>query len=443
MTNQLKLGIFTALGLFAIIVSIIATGTFSLKKTYNIYVTFDNISGLSKKAKVKIAGVDVGVLRKSSLENNSKAKLKLSINRKIILYKNSCARIISIGIIGTKYIEIIPGDPNFPILEDGDCIASIQNLLIEDILTNITNNINKALSNEKSANIMENFADVIYLLKDILNKIATENSKITKTVENFNQFSTELANITKHNKQSFNDTIASMKNISSKLEILVSRICNGKGVLPTIINDEQMAANLKSTVISAKETIKTINETLSKADKLKLNWNYTLRYDTKTEKAINDVGITMVPSNNKFYYIGISNVADNNSIINYDENKSVNKLEALLGFRLKKYEIYAGMIRGRAGIGIGYSFFQPIYIPYKTLQIHLNISDFAMNNTSVPYINLSVRAGLLKWFFAGIILEDIACKTATFSPYLKIEVDDKDLAALFKIVNTAISIVSK
>jgi ABC-type proline/glycine betaine transport system ATPase subunit len=41
----------------------------------NVYAKFDNISGVTKKAKIKIAGVDIGILRGISLED-SQAKLK-------------------------------------------------------------------------------------------------------------------------------------------------------------------------------------------------------------------------------------------------------------------------------------------------------------------------------------------------------------------------------
>ena len=123
MNNQLKLGLFTAAGFLAIVVSIISTGSFTLKKTYNIYVKFDSISGLTRKAKVKIAGVDIGVLRNVSLDD-SKAKLKLSIRKDVVLYKNAFARMVSVGIVGTKYIEIVPGDSSFPELKEGDYLLS-------------------------------------------------------------------------------------------------------------------------------------------------------------------------------------------------------------------------------------------------------------------------------------------------------------------------------
>ncbi|MDR3274568.1 MAG: MlaD family protein [Endomicrobium sp.] len=70
MSNQLKLGIFTVTGLFALVILIIAIETFSLEKTYSIYVKFDNISDITRKAKVEIAGIDIGVLKRASLKDS-------------------------------------------------------------------------------------------------------------------------------------------------------------------------------------------------------------------------------------------------------------------------------------------------------------------------------------------------------------------------------------
>jgi len=96
MSNQLKLGIFTAVGILTITISIIATtGSFSLVKAYHVYTEFDNVAGLLKKAKVKTAGINVGVLRSISLHDLN-TKLKLSINKNTVLYKNAYARIVPI-----------------------------------------------------------------------------------------------------------------------------------------------------------------------------------------------------------------------------------------------------------------------------------------------------------------------------------------------------------
>ncbi|MCA6071477.1 MAG: MlaD family protein [Endomicrobium sp.] len=434
MSNQLKLGIFTVVGLFAIVASIFATGSFSLKRTYNVYVNFDNISGLSRKAKVKIAGVDIGVLRGVCLEN-SKAKLKLSIDKKVALYKNAYARIVSVGIIGTKYIEVVPGSASESVLKEGDFMLSGNVRSMEETLTNIANSVNKAMGNETYGNIMENLAGAIHSLKEILDNIAAQNGQIAKTINNFNRFSTDLVGVSADSKQSLSDTLLSIRDVAAKLDILVSRLYEGEGMIATLISDEQIAKELKETVTSAKETVSTLRDTMLKADKLRLSWDYTGRYNAKDEKLRNDIGITIMPSDNKFYYVGVANVADGKSITDQDEKQNVNRLEALLGFRRKNSEIYGGALRGKAGIGCGYSFFQPIYDSYKKLQIHANAFDFSRKKRG-PQIDADIRIGVAKWLYAGVAVEDISHKTAV-TPYVKLKIGDRDLAALLGIIGVA------
>ncbi|MDR2395997.1 MAG: MlaD family protein [Endomicrobium sp.] len=435
MSNNIKLGIFTFIGILAIIISIFSVGNFSLNRTYNIYVEFDNIAGLTKKAKVKMAGIDIGVLRQVSLDKG-KAKLKLSINRKVLLYKNAYARIVSIGVIGTKYIELVSGDENQPLLKNGDSILGQDSSSLESFLTSVSTQVNKALNNDKYGNMMENLADAIFSLRDILNTLAAQNGKIEDTFTNLDQFAKDLANISSQNKLNLNETLEQIKDISKKLDVLINRIYDGGGPIATLINDEKMGKDLKETVESAKEAIKSLNKTIAKSTKLSLDWKYTGRYNTRDSKLRNDIGISIMPNNEKFYYVGVANVTDADSVIDVNEKNNINKLEALLGFRREYSEIFGGVIRGKAGMGFGYSFFSPIYDVYKGLKFNLKVYDFARDSHG-PQIDVGARYGIMKWLHTGILLEDISYKPS-FTPYLRLEIDDQDLAAMLGIVTVAI-----
>jgi phospholipid/cholesterol/gamma-HCH transport system substrate-binding protein len=437
--NNIKLGIFTLIGIISMVLSIFAVGNFSLKRTYNIYVEFDNIAGLTKKAKVKMVGVEIGVLKAVSLDNG-KAKLKLSIDKNIVLYKNAYASIVSVGVIGTKYIEIIQGDKNQPKLKNSDMIPGRTNCSLESFLTSITSQINKALNNDKYGNMMENLADAIFSLRDILDTLAAQNEKIENTFTNLDQFSKDLISMSSENLPNLRETIEQIKDISKKLDVLINRIYDGAGPIATLINDEKMSKDLKETVESAKEAIKGLNKTVARSSKLSFRWNYTGRYSTRDSRLRNDIGINIMPDNKKFYYVGVANVADAGLLIDQNEKNNINKLEALLGFRKEYSEIFGGVIRGKAGGGVGYSFFSPIYDAYKGLKLNLKVYDFSRDNFG-PQINFEIRYGIAKWLYAGVVLEDISCKPS-FTPYLRLEIDDQDLAAILGIISIA-AVVSK
>ncbi|MDR2399730.1 MAG: MlaD family protein [Endomicrobium sp.] len=433
MRDQLKLGIFVFLGIMAISVSIIAVGPFSLKRTYSVYAKFYNMSGVTKKAKVKIAGVDVGALRAVSLED-SKAKLKLSIDKNVKLYRNGVAKIVSMGAIGTKYIEIIPGDLNSGELKDGDYIFTEASSSLEVMLKNISTRVDKAMNNEQYGDMMENLANAIYSLKDVIQNLDSENKNVSEIINNLNKFSRDVAAISSENREDLRTVVVQIRNISEKLDSLIERISNGNGMVSTLINDEQISKDLKETFASAKETVKGLKNTIGRYNKLQLSWDYTGRYNMKDKKFRSDVGISIMPNHNKFYYVGVSNVADHSTVEN-SEKDNINKLDALLGFRAEKSEVYGGVIRGKAGVGFGYSFLDPIWEEFRRITAHLNVYNFGREKQG-PVVDAGVRVGITKWIYAGIALEDATYKTAV-TPYIKLEIDDKDLAALLGIISIA------
>jgi phospholipid/cholesterol/gamma-HCH transport system substrate-binding protein len=94
MKTELKVGIFAIL-----VILILSYMTFKVsdlgvawKKGYVLYVKFDNISGLDEKSRVKVAGVDAGVVSEVDLEAG-KAKLSLLIEPDVTIYEDavSCA----------------------------------------------------------------------------------------------------------------------------------------------------------------------------------------------------------------------------------------------------------------------------------------------------------------------------------------------------------------
>lgn len=432
MSNNVKLGIFTLIGIVAIVISIFAVGNFLLEGNYNIYVEFDNIAGLTKKAKVKMAGVNIGILKNVSL-SNGKAKLKLSIDKKVAIYKQSYARIVSIGVIGTKYIEIVQGDTSQVKFKDLDVIDGESGFSLE----NLTAQIGKAFGSSEHGGMIENFADAIFSLKSTLGIAASQNKKIENIFTNLDQFTKNLATISSENTHNLSETLYQIKEIVQKLNALISRIHDGDGPIATLINDGNMSKDLQEVVRSAKEIVDGLNKTvIAKASKLQLHWNYTGRYNTKDSEFKNDIGIRIIPDKDKFYYIGAANICDASSIKDESKKNSINKLEALLGFRRENSEVFGGVIAGTAGIGCGCSFFYPIYDVYKGLKLNLKVYDFTRAKFG-PQISFGVNYGITKWTRFGVLFEDIFSR-AVFTPYMKVEIDDKDLASILGIIGFAV-----
>jgi phospholipid/cholesterol/gamma-HCH transport system substrate-binding protein len=94
------------------------------KHRYNTYKAyFDDTGGLTVKAPVKIAGVDVGWVEEIDLLDDGKAEINLMVNKNVKLAKNAYATIRQDGLIGTKTLDIESGDPSTGLLLPGSTLS--------------------------------------------------------------------------------------------------------------------------------------------------------------------------------------------------------------------------------------------------------------------------------------------------------------------------------
>lgn len=86
---------------------------------------FKDVSGLAKKAEVKIAGVKVGWVESlNPIEGQEiTVETKVMILKNFILYSNAHAIVRQEGLLGPKYLEVVPGDPLLPVLSAGGTLG--------------------------------------------------------------------------------------------------------------------------------------------------------------------------------------------------------------------------------------------------------------------------------------------------------------------------------
>ena len=128
-------GIFFVMGLLCL--SYLAFNLASIKLTnagyYTIDAEFDNVSGLNVGAAVEIAGVRIGDVDSISLSSTS-ALVKLKILESVPVRDDDIASIRTKGIIGDRYVKIIPGGSD-EILKNGDYLSDTESVLdLEEVI---------------------------------------------------------------------------------------------------------------------------------------------------------------------------------------------------------------------------------------------------------------------------------------------------------------------
>ncbi|MBM3589793.1 MAG: outer membrane lipid asymmetry maintenance protein MlaD [Alphaproteobacteria bacterium] len=77
---------------------------------YKILAKFDNADGINIGSDIKISGVKIGTISEQNLDAESfQAVLKFNIYNHIKIPTDSSAKIVSEGLLGSKYIAITPG----------------------------------------------------------------------------------------------------------------------------------------------------------------------------------------------------------------------------------------------------------------------------------------------------------------------------------------------
>jgi phospholipid/cholesterol/gamma-HCH transport system substrate-binding protein len=109
---EIAVGIFLVAGLAAFAWLAVQLGEVSWLKgggTYTLYAAFDNIAGIRAGSDVQIAGVPVGSVAELRLNKEGRAVAAFKLNKGVNVPKDSIASVKSQGIIGDKFIRILPG----------------------------------------------------------------------------------------------------------------------------------------------------------------------------------------------------------------------------------------------------------------------------------------------------------------------------------------------
>ena len=98
---------------------------------YSVYARFENVSGLVVRGKVSVGGVVVGQVADISLDQETfTALVRLEIDSSVNqLSRDTTAAILTDGLLGGKYIGLVPGAEE-KMLEEGDEIFDTQSALV-------------------------------------------------------------------------------------------------------------------------------------------------------------------------------------------------------------------------------------------------------------------------------------------------------------------------
>jgi phospholipid/cholesterol/gamma-HCH transport system substrate-binding protein len=272
---------------------------FGKPKGYTVTATFDTVSGLDLKAAVRMAGVQIGTVEAVELDD-SKAKVILRIDPKVKIPKGAEAAVKTMGLLGDKYVDLIPpqhqavpgqtGQERSSFYKDGDRLertvpsSDADQLIsklsaIADDIKKVTNSMSNVFGSQRGEKSME---DILHDLRETTANIKefsyALNSDGSELIVRLNELASNLNGVVNDNKDNLKTTLENVKEASKSAELALASIENvtkkidrGEGTLGKLVTDDSMYSNIDSAA-------KGISDYVSRVERMKTTVSFRDEY---------------------------------------------------------------------------------------------------------------------------------------------------------------------
>ncbi|MFQ5681014.1 MAG: MlaD family protein, partial [Candidatus Omnitrophota bacterium] len=136
---EARVGIFVFISLVILVYFLMRIGDFDIFRSgYNLKVFFGFANGIKVSAPVRVAGVDAGEVRSINVffdpqENKTRVEISFWVRETTRIPVDSKVMINTLGLLGEKYLEILPGVDYSNLFKDGDVLTGNDPVPMEEI----------------------------------------------------------------------------------------------------------------------------------------------------------------------------------------------------------------------------------------------------------------------------------------------------------------------
>jgi len=393
-TRELKVGLFA-------LVAFLVIAAFSLRITDSpifrrgtVLVTFlDDATGVFLNSKVKLAGIDIGAVKRIELENG-KAKITLVIDKHIDIPKDAHIEPRPLGILGDKFLEVVLPVPEAtpsareswldrvfdvlvpsaqaqapvvlkkkPQMNTGDVIPAHNSPATLDDLARQMGDVSgdvKKLTTKLNGMLDDNRPEV----RDLVSSLNRTSQKLEKI---FAQINPDMMG------RDLKDLSGAAGNVSrslQKVEVLVSRVERGEGTLGKLFNDPTVAIELQ-------RSIETLNSALERVSRTVFVMDLSAEYYGPADSSKTYVSLQIRPKEDVAYIGGVvvdprgtlkrtitsTNTtttvvgSDSTTSVNTIEDTTINNREAVYFTLMMEKRIWnlaarIGILENKGGLGV-------------------------------------------------------------------------------------------
>jgi phospholipid/cholesterol/gamma-HCH transport system substrate-binding protein len=400
---------------------------------------FSSVAGLDDKAAVRVAGVRVGRVDGIGLDGG-RARVSLLLEAPVALTAGARARIANMGLLGDKYVELIPGPEGAPPLPDGAVLEGETPVSFDEAMAKLDSigssieRVTGSLTGEggDETPIGRLLASLEATAEEIRLLVAMNREQISGTVANFESFSATLARelpvlagkldalvgqisaMVAENRANLAGSLANIEEVTAGLKTSVAnvnrisdRIASGEGTLGKLVASDEAHDELISALKSVESGVGTLTDTLGRVQKLKLDLGLEGYYLADQDDSHSAFSLDLDPGTggNRLYRLALVNTpageerSKTQTVTTTDPDGSTEVrtietfsredeavLSALLGLRLRRdVRLWGGLIEDDFGVQVEYPFFE------RRLWVDFQAFDFDRELDRQPHLRLATR----------------------------------------------------
>lgn len=239
---ELKVGLFIAAGVVAIMASILLLGGDKVLFTryMRIHTHFSEVQGLFPGSVVSLAGLAVGNVDRIDFvpgKNQLEVVLKINEQYKDRLFHGTEAEVRTQGALGDKFVYLNPGEPSQKLLANGDVIQANETDFMK-LLTSREDGVARVVDLIKELHILISSINANGQMAEMTKNMAEASQKAKTTLTELDGLLGELRDEIPENKK-LKKALTSLANVMEKID-------QGQGTLGQLVNDPSVHQNLKA-----------------------------------------------------------------------------------------------------------------------------------------------------------------------------------------------------
>lgn len=288
LSDEFKIGVLTVLAVAVLILGYnFLKGNNLFSDQIPLVSVFESANGLSTSDPVYMYGTEVGKVEEIEVEYGPVPRIvvEYAVDNEVLVPINSVARIFSLDLLGTKALEIVPGNANMYVGE-GDTLRG-------ELEVSLTESINEVLNplQERSISLITSLDSLITVFQEVLDgdtkddiegsfqsiaailnnleqttqrfdnlvggqsgrieaivgnvehitqQLQTNMDTITAITSNVNQITDSLA------AADFIGTVQQAQDVLTEVDAIVSKINRGEGTLGELVNNDELYEELEA-----------------------------------------------------------------------------------------------------------------------------------------------------------------------------------------------------